>query len=35
MNIEIKQLPHGIGLSLPQYQTADSAGMAIPALSAV
>ena len=31
MNIEIKQLPHGIGLSLPQYQTADSAGMDLPA----
>ena len=31
MNIEIKRLPHAIGLPLPQYQTLGSAGMDLPA----
>ena len=31
MNIEIKRLPHAMGLPLPQYQTLGSAGMDLPA----
>jgi dUTP pyrophosphatase len=31
MNIDIQVLPHGLGLELPQYQTAGAAGMDVRA----
>lgn len=31
VTVEIKWLPHGEGLNLPAYETADSAGMDLPA----
>lgn len=31
VKIEIKWLPHGVGLNLPKYETSDSAGMDLPA----
>ena len=31
VKVEIKWLPHGVGLTLPAYETADSAGLDLPA----
>jgi dUTP pyrophosphatase len=31
VKVEIKWLPHGIGLNMPAYETSDSAGMDLPA----